>query len=94
MFKRLTATVFRSILKRRDTKIFLSFCLLPILVPFLAGNLEGLNTDYTNSFLSFLDITLLTQYRLTIPVLIFSILIASVFRDEIDSKIMFLYIRY
>ena len=91
MFKRLTATVFQSILKRRDTKIFLSFCLLPILVPFLAGNLEGLNTDYTNSFLSFLDITLLTQYRLTIPVLIFSILISSVFRDEIDSKIMFLY---
>ena len=50
MFKRLTATIFQSILKRRDTKIFLSFCLLPILVPFLAGNLEGLNTDYTNSF--------------------------------------------
>ncbi|MFQ7256222.1 MAG: amino acid transporter [Streptococcus sp.] len=91
MFNRLTSSVFQSILKRRDTKIFLSFCLLPILVPFLAGNMEDMKTDYTNSFLSFFDITLLTQYRLTIPVLIFSILISSVFRDEIDSKIMFLY---
>jgi len=91
MFNRLTTAVFQSILKRRDTKIFLSFCLLPILVPFLAGNMEDMKTDYTNSFLSFFDITLLTQYRLTIPVLIFSILISSVFRDEIDSKIMFLY---
>jgi hypothetical protein len=53
--------------------------------------MEDMKTDYTNSFLSFFDITLLTQYRLTIPVLIFSILISSVFRDEIDSKIMFLY---
>jgi len=91
MYNRLTSSVFQSILKRRDTKIFLSFCLLPILVPFLAGNMEDMKTDYTNSFLSFFDITLLTQYRLTIPVLIFSILISSVFRDEIDSKIMFLY---
>lgn len=91
MFKRITTAVFQSILKRRDTKIFLSFCLLPILVPFLAGNMEGMNTDYTKSFLSFFDITLLTQYRLTIPILIFSILISSVFRDEIDSKMMFLY---
>lgn len=91
MFKRITTAVFQSILKRRDTKIFLSFCLLPILVPFLAGNMEGMNTDYTKNFLSFFDITLLTQYRLTIPILIFSILISSVFRDEIDSKMMFLY---
>lgn len=91
MFNRLTTAVFQSILKRRDTKIFLSFCLLPILVPFLAGNMEDMKTNYTNSFLSFFDITLLTQYRLTIPVLIFSILISSVFRDEIDSKMMFLY---
>jgi len=53
--------------------------------------MEDMKTDYTNSFFSFFDITLLTQYRLTIPVLIFSILISSVFRDEIDSKIMFLY---
>lgn len=91
MFKRLTISVFKSIFNRRDTKIFLSFCFLPILVPFLSGNMEGINVDYTKSFLSFLDITLLTQYRLTIPVLIFSILISSIFRDEIDSRIMFLY---
>ena len=79
MFNRLTSSVFQSILKRRDTKIFLSFCLLPILVPFLAGNMEDMKTDYTNSFLSFFDITLLTQYRLTIPVLIFSLFIWNFF---------------
>lgn len=91
MLKRLIISVSKPILKRRDTNIFLSFCLLPILVPFLSGNMEGMNVDYTKSFLSFLDITLLTQYRLTIPVLIFSILISSIFRDEIDNGIMFLY---
>lgn len=91
MFNNLTLSVFRTIFSRRDTKIFLSFSLLPIIVPFLSGNLEALDVDYTKSFLSFLETTLLTQYRLTIPILIFSILISSVFRDEIDSGIMFLY---
>ncbi|MFV8044956.1 amino acid transporter [Streptococcus pluranimalium] len=84
-------SVFKTIFSRRDTKIFLSFCFLPIIVPFLSGNLEALDVEYTKSFLSFLETTLLTQYRLTLPVLIFSIVISSTFRDEIDSGIMFLY---
>lgn len=91
MFNHLTLSVFKTIFSRRDTKIFLSFCFLPILVPFLSGNMEAIDANYTQSFLSFLDTTLLTQYSLTLPVLIFSILISSVFRDEIDSGTMFLY---
>ena len=91
MFNSLNLSVFKTIFSRRDTKIFLSFALLPLIVPFLSGNFEGLEVDYTRSFLAFLETTLLTQYRLTLPMLIFSILISSVFRDEIDSGIMFLY---
>lgn len=91
MTKTLIFSIFSTILKRRDAQIFLSFSLFPILVPFLSGNLEGLEVDYTRSFISFLDISLLTQYRLVLPILIFSILISSVFRDEIDAGILFLY---
>lgn len=91
MFNSFNLSVFKTIFSRRDTKIFLSFCFLPIIVPFLSGNLEALDVDYTKSFLSFFETTVLTQYRLTLPILIFSILISSVFRDEIDSRIMFLY---
>ncbi|HEL2461291.1 TPA: amino acid transporter [Streptococcus suis] len=91
MFDQLTLTIFKTIFSRRDTKIFLSFCLLPILVPVLSGSMEALDVDYTKSFLSFLEVTLQTQYRLTLPILIFSILISSVFREEIDSGMMFLY---
>ncbi|MBY4960526.1 hypothetical protein [Streptococcus suis] len=88
MFDQLTLTIFKTIFSRRDTKIFLSFCLLPILVPVLSGSMEALDVDYTKSFLSFLEVTLQTQYRLTLPILIFSILISSVFREEIDSGMM------
>lgn len=91
MSKTLIFSVFKTILNRRDAKIFLSFGLLPILVPFLSGNMEGLDVDYTKSFLAFLETTLLTQYQITLPILILSVLISSVFRDEIDTGILFLY---
>lgn len=91
MSKTLIFSVFKTIINRRDAKIFLSFGLLPLLVPFLSGNMEGLDVDYTKSFLAFLETTLLTQYQITLPILILSVLISSVFRDEIDMGIMFLY---
>lgn len=87
----LLATVFKTIFSRRDAKIFLTFSFLPLLVPFLSDNMEGMTADYAKSFLSFFETTLQTQYRLILPVLIFSMLISSVFRDEIDSGILFLY---
>ena len=89
MSKTLIFSVFKTILNRRDAKIFLSFGLLPILVPFLSGNMEGLDVDYTKSFLAFLETTLLTQYQITLPILILSVLISSVFRDEMGvSRIL------
>lgn len=91
MLNSLVIPVFKTIVNRRDTAIFLAFAMIPLLVPFLAGNMDGLDVDYTKSFLSFFEMTLLTQYQLVLPTLIFSLLISSVFRDEIDRKVLFLY---
>lgn len=91
MFNSLVVPVYKTIINRRDTVIFLAFSMIPLLIPFLAGNMDGLDIDYTKSFLNFLEMTLLTQYQLVLPTLIFSLLISSVFREEIDSKVLFLY---
>lgn len=85
------SSIFKTIISRRDVKIFLTFCLLPFLIPVLSGNIETVNGNYTQSFLSFFQITLKTNYQLVLPTLIVSVIIASVFRDEIDSRILFLY---
>ncbi|WP_438831390.1 amino acid transporter [Streptococcus pluranimalium] len=84
-------SVFKSVFSRRDVKIFLSFTLLPILVPVLSEFTEGANPEITKNFLSFLDAAVNTQFRFVLPVLLFSLVISSVFKDEIDSGIMFLY---
>ncbi|MBJ8326462.1 amino acid transporter [Streptococcus pacificus] len=83
--------VFKSIFNRRDVKIFLAFIFLPILVPIMAEFMDGLNPKLTSNFLAFLDSAVSTQFRFVLPVLLFSLVISSVFRDEIDSGIMFLY---
>lgn len=88
---RLFQSILRSVLVKRDLKLFLAFGVLPALVPLLANNMETVKGDYTSSFLSFLQLAMKTQYQLVLPTLIFSLLIASVFRDEIDAKILFLY---
>lgn len=80
-----------SIFKRRDVAIFLSFMIVPILVPILSQTLEGTPANFGKSFLHFLDATMMSQYRLTLPVVLLSLVIASVFKDEIDSGILFLY---
>lgn len=80
-----------SIFKRRDAKIVLSFMIFPMLVPLLSQTLEGAKTNFGNSFLHFLEATMTSQYRLVLPVLLLSLVIVSVFKDEIDSGIMFLY---
>lgn len=87
----LVTSIFKSVFRRRDVNIFLSFVFLPILVPFLSGKMQGLESDYTRSFLSFLETVLPTQFHIVLPLLIFSFIISSVFRDEIDSGILFLY---
>lgn len=87
----LISSIFKSIIIKREVKILFAFTLLPLLVPILSANVETITGDYTRSYLSFLQVALKTQYQLLLPILIFSLVISSVFRDEIDSRIMFLY---
>ncbi len=87
----LLTSILKSVASRRDVKIFFGFIILPILVPFLSQTMDGARTNFGQSLLTFWDLTLSTQYRIILPVMIFSLVIASVFRDEIDSGIMFLY---
>lgn len=84
-------SVFKSVFKRKDVNIFLTFAFLPVLVPLLLGFMEGMSSEYTGNFLSFLESAVSTQYRFVLPILLFSLVVSSVFKDEIDSGIMFLY---
>ena len=84
-------SVFKSVFKRKDVNIFLTFAFLPVLVPLLSGFMEGMSSEYTGNFLSFLESAVSTQYRFVLPILLFSLVVSSVFKDEIDSGIMFLY---
>ncbi|MDY4761738.1 hypothetical protein [Streptococcus thoraltensis] len=83
--------IFKSIVNRRDVKIFLSFSLLPFIITIITPYIRIENTDITLSFLGFLRGVLETQYSILLPVLVFAIVISSVFRDEIDAGILFLY---
>ena len=84
-------SVFKSVFKRKDVNIFLTFAFLPALVPLLSGFMEGMSSEYTGNFLSFLESAVSTQYRFVLPILLFSLVVSSVFKDEIDSGSMFLY---
>ena len=53
--------------------------------------MEGMSSEYTGNFLSFLESAVSTQYRFVLPILLFSLVVSSVFKDEIDSGSMFLY---
>lgn len=86
--------IFKSIFKRRDVGILLGFSLLPLITPFLMGNQDidtMANSGFTSNLLSFTSGALDTQFKLIIPTLILGFIVSSVFRDEIDNGIMFLY---
>lgn len=83
--------IFKSVFSRRDVKIFLVFIFLPLLVPLLTGFMDGTNTGLSRNFLDFFATTISTQYRLILPNLLFSLIISSVFKEEIDTGILFLY---
>ena len=87
----LVKSIFHSMFSRREVKIFLAFSFLPMLVPILSDVMDGINADLANNFLSFLDSAITTQSRLILPTLLFSLIISSVFKEEIESGIMFLY---
>lgn len=86
--------IFQSVLKRRDTKLFMAFAFLPLATALLI-NSEGIDTafkaDKTVSWLTFLASDLTFQMSTTLPLLVLSFIIYSVFREEFDSGIMFLY---
>ncbi|MTB64138.1 amino acid transporter [Streptococcus sp. zg-86] len=84
-------SIFNSIINRRDVKLFLSFSLLPLVIVFIMPYITLQSTEFTKSFLAFLHATLEAQYTILLPVLVFALVISSVFRDEIDSGILFLY---
>lgn len=88
------SAIFTSTIKRRDVALLMCFSILPLLTPFLMGNqdFETMSkSDFTSSLLSFMSGALDTQYKLIIPTLIMGFIVSSVFRDEIDTGIMFLY---
>lgn len=84
-------SIFKSVIHRRDVALFYAFAGLPILVPVLSKFLVGIKAEYTDNFLDFLDATLATQDGIVLPALLLSLIISAVFRDEIDSGILFLY---
>lgn len=84
----LVKSIFHSIFSRREVKIFLAFSFLPMLVPILSDVMDGINADLSNNFLSFLDSAITTQPRLILPTLLFSLIISSVFKEEIESGII------
>ncbi|HEL1907490.1 TPA: amino acid transporter [Streptococcus suis] len=84
-------SIFKSVIHRRDVALFYAFAGLPILVPILSKFLVGVKAEYTDNFLDFLGAALATQDGIVLPVLLLSLIISAVFRDEIDSGILFLY---
>lgn len=87
----LVRPMLKTVFSRRDVKIFLAFMVLPLLVPLLSQTMDGASRQFGQSFISFLDLTMTSQYRLILPVLLMGLVITSVFREEIDSGLMFLY---
>ena len=88
----LLISVFRSVFKRRDVNILLSFSFLPLIIPALSGVMESqLSQDVTGSLVNFFASIIETQYQLVLPALVFSLIVSSVFRDEINSGLLFLY---
>ncbi|MGT2755683.1 ABC transporter permease [Streptococcus ovuberis] len=89
----LFSAIFQSVFKRRDVSILLAFSFLPLLVPTLAGLGETVQVDQeaTSSLLGFLISVIEVQYQFILPGIMLGLITASVLRDEIDSRILFLY---
>lgn len=88
----LFSSVFQSVFKRRDVKILLSLITIPALTTALAGVSEQqMSQNVYGGFLNFFSAALELQYQLVFPALILGFIVSSIFRDEINSGIMFLY---
>lgn len=86
-------SVFASVFKRRDVNILLAFSFMPLLASTLISISDSVQVeqDATRSLLGFLASIVEIQFQFILPGLMLGLITASVFRDEIDSRILFLY---
>ncbi len=92
--KQLFAPIYRSVMKRREIKIFLLCALYPIMVSFISffqAGYASLAENESLSFMEFWSVTTSTQLQMAVPLLIFAYAVSSIFKDEIQSKLLFLY---
>lgn len=92
--KELLKPVFRSILSKREIVLFL-ICMIYPLITALVSIFQAGIASYAEgeqiSFIMFWQIIVHTQWQLTIPTLLLSYSVMSVFRNEISSKRLFLF---
>lgn len=91
----LTLPFLKALLKKKESKIALTFSLFPMLlivVGLFSTNFMQLSAPVGSlSFLEFFSAVLSTQYQITLPLVIFIYIVGTIFRDEMTSGIMYLY---
>ena len=89
MFKPIFTTIF----KRRDVAIFLAFSSLPLLLALArgAGVSLSVKSEAMDSALAYTVAILDLQTNIFLPMLIFAFVVASVFREDIDTGRLFLF---
>lgn len=91
----LNIAFFYALLKKKESKIVLAFSFYPMLlivVDLFSTNFMRLSAPKASlSFLEFFSAVLLTQYQITLPLVVFIYIVSTIFRDEITSGIMYLY---
>lgn len=91
----LTLPFFKALLQKREAQVVLGFSLFPLLlivVSLFDTNFMQLTaTEGGLSFFEFFGAVLITQYGLFLPIVVFIYLASHLFRDEINSGLMYLY---
>lgn len=92
--KRLLKPVFQSIVTKKEILLFLSCAFYPLLIALVSLFQAGI-ADYAEgqpmSFITFWRLIVQTQWQLTIPTLLLSYGVMSVFSNDILSKRLFLF---
>lgn len=87
--------VFKTVFKRKETKIFLLFSAYPLILliaTFFKSAFMNLNADKGSlSFIEFFQAMLSVQYQMALPLIALFYLVVTVFRDEIKRGYLFLY---
>lgn len=87
--------VFKTVFKRKETKIFLLFSAYPLILliaTFFKSAFMNLNADKGSlSFIEFFQAMLSVQYQMALPLIALFYLVVTVFRDEIKRGYLFLW---